>query len=55
MRVLFSEGVAGGLTDTELLERFTTRNGEAAELSECTFLPGACLPKDLFQLFYDTG
>jgi RNA polymerase sigma factor (sigma-70 family) len=33
MRVLFSEGVAGGLTDTELLDRFAARNGEAAELA----------------------
>jgi RNA polymerase sigma factor (sigma-70 family) len=31
MRVLFSVGVAGGLTDGELLQTFAARDGEAAE------------------------
>jgi RNA polymerase sigma factor (sigma-70 family) len=33
LRTLFSVGTAGGLSDAELLERFCTREGEAAELS----------------------
>jgi RNA polymerase sigma factor (sigma-70 family) len=33
IRTLFSVGTAGGLTDAELLERFATREGEAAELA----------------------
>jgi RNA polymerase sigma factor (sigma-70 family) len=33
IRALFSAGVAGGLTDAELLERFAVREGEAAELA----------------------
>jgi hypothetical protein len=33
MHMLFSAGVTGPLTDTELLERFITRDGEAAELA----------------------
>jgi hypothetical protein len=33
IRVLFSAGAAGGLTDAELVERFAAREGEAAELA----------------------
>jgi RNA polymerase sigma factor (sigma-70 family) len=38
MRVLFSMGVAGDLTDTELLERFAAREGEAAECAFATLV-----------------
>jgi RNA polymerase sigma factor (sigma-70 family) len=33
VRTLFDTGTMGGLTDAQLLERFATRNGEAAELA----------------------
>jgi RNA polymerase sigma factor (sigma-70 family) len=33
IRALFDAGTVGGLTDGQLLERFTTRGGEAAELA----------------------
>jgi RNA polymerase sigma factor (sigma-70 family) len=33
MRALFTAGTVGGLTDGQLLERFTTRGGEDAELA----------------------
>src|SRR3954471_10456797 len=33
VRMLFDAGTAGGLTDGQLLERFTARGGEAAELA----------------------
>ena len=33
IRALFDAGTIGGLTDGQLLERFTTRGGEAAELA----------------------
>ncbi len=33
VRALFDAGTIGGLTDGQLLERFTTRGGEAAELA----------------------
>jgi hypothetical protein len=33
MRALFTAGTVGGLNDKELLERFTTRGGEDAELA----------------------
>ncbi|MGO9466938.1 MAG: hypothetical protein ACLQIB_02665 [Isosphaeraceae bacterium] len=33
VRTLFQLGVVGGLTDEQLLERFTTQSGEAAELA----------------------
>ena len=33
LRTLFNLGVTGELTDGQLLERFATRNGEAAELA----------------------
>ena len=33
MRALFTAGTVGGLSDKELLERFTTRGGEDAELA----------------------
>ncbi|HEX8201941.1 MAG TPA: sigma-70 family RNA polymerase sigma factor [Isosphaeraceae bacterium] len=33
IRTLFSVGMVGGLTDGQLLERFTTRGGEAAEMA----------------------
>src|SRR5690242_16114294 len=33
LRTLFSVGVTAGLTDGQLLERFATRRGEAAELA----------------------
>jgi RNA polymerase sigma factor (sigma-70 family) len=37
-RTLFTEGVGTGLTDGQLLERFTTRRGEAAELAFATLV-----------------
>ena len=33
IRALFDAGAIGGLTDGQLLERFTARGGEAAELA----------------------
>ena len=33
LETLFSVGVTGGMTDGQLLERFATRRGEAAELA----------------------
>jgi DNA-directed RNA polymerase specialized sigma24 family protein len=33
IQALFDKGTIGGLTDGQLLERFTTRDGEAAELA----------------------
>jgi hypothetical protein len=32
VRTLFSTGAVAGLTDGQLLERFATRGGEAAEM-----------------------
>ncbi len=38
VRMLFNAGTAGGLTDGQLLERFTAQGGEAAELAFATLV-----------------
>jgi hypothetical protein len=38
VRTLFNVGTVGGLTDGQLLERFTAQGGEAAELAFATLL-----------------
>ncbi|WP_206107904.1 sigma-70 family RNA polymerase sigma factor [Paludisphaera rhizosphaerae] len=38
VRVLFNEGAVAGLTDAQLLERFTTREGESAQAAFATIV-----------------